>query len=213
MAARTFSLITEADAQRMEPGSTVALAPGGLVTPLAMEALTSRRITVHREGRVDAALPADLAPPFPVVRIAIGSDHGGVGLKAALVEHLRAQGRAVTDHGTHGPAAVDYPDIAASVAHAVARGEVQAGIVIDGAGLGSAIAANKVDGVRAAMCTTPTLARYAREHNGANVLTLGASLLSVEAAREIVDVWLSTAMREARYIRRLLKVRRLEEHS
>ena len=79
------------------------------------------------------------------------------------------------------------------------------------AGLGSTIAANKVRGVRAAMCSTPTLARYAREHNGANVLALGSTLLDVQAAREIVDLWLSTPMREARYIRRLLKIRRLED--
>jgi ribose 5-phosphate isomerase B len=94
---------------------------------------------------------------------------------------------------------------------AVARREADAGIVIDGAGLGSAIAANKVRGVRAAMCTTPTLARYARQHNGANVLALGATLLDLAQAKEIVDTWLSTPMSEARYIRRLLKVRRLEE--
>jgi ribose 5-phosphate isomerase B len=106
---------------------------------------------------------------------------------------------------------VDYPDIAAAVAVAVARREADAGIVIDGAGLGSAIAANKVRGVRAAMCTTPTLARYARQHNGANVLALGATLLDLAQAKEIVDTWLSTPMSEARYIRRLLKVRRLEE--
>ena len=88
--------------------------------------------------------------------------------------------------------------------------EADAGIVIDGAGLGSAIAANKIPGIRAAMCTDRTLARYAREHNGANVLTLGATLVSVEDARAIVQTWLATPMREARYIRRLAKIRTLE---
>jgi ribose 5-phosphate isomerase B len=117
----------------------------------------------------------------------------------------------VTDLGTTGTDPVDYPDIASAVALAVARREADAGIVIDGAGLGSAIAANKVRGIRAAMCTTPTLARYARQHNGANVLTLGATLIDAAEANEIVDVWLSTPMNEARYLRRLLKVRRLEE--
>ena len=106
---------------------------------------------------------------------------------------------------------MDYPDIAASVAKAVARGEADGGIVIDGAGLGSAIAANKVRGIRASMCTTPTLARYAREHNGANVLTLGATLLQPDEAIAIVQTWIDTPMREARYIRRLLKIRRLED--
>jgi ribose 5-phosphate isomerase B len=100
--------------------------------------------------------------------------------------------------------------VAASVARPVARGEVDAGIVIDGAGLGSAIAANKVRGVRAAMCTDRTLARYAREHNGSNVLALGASLLTVDAALAIVDTWRATPMTEARYIRRLAKIRALE---
>jgi ribose 5-phosphate isomerase B len=106
---------------------------------------------------------------------------------------------------------VDCPDIAGAVARAVARREADAGIVIDGAGLGSAIAANKVKGIRAAMCTTPTLARYSREHNGANVLALGSTLLETPAAKEIVDLWLSTATREPRYLRRLLKIRRMED--
>ena len=93
----------------------------------------------------------------------------------------------------------------------MARREVDAAIVIDGAGIGSAIAANKIDGVRAAMCNDKTLARYAREHNGANVLTLGATLISTDEAKGIVDTWLATPMGEARYIRRLVKVRALEK--
>ena len=118
---------------------------------------------------------------------------------------------AVTDIGTTTAEPVDYPDIAGAVAVAVARGEADAGIVIDGAGIGSAIAANKVRGVRAAMCPDDTIARYSREHNGANVMTLGASLLSEADALRIVDVWLATPMRELRYIRRLAKIKRLEE--
>lgn len=211
MAVRTFALIGEAEARTIEPGSTVELERGGHVTPLAWDTLRARRVTVVPAGTVDASLPPDLAPAATVTRIAIGSDHTGLKLKAALVDHLRKQGRAVTDVGTLTEDAVDYPDIAGTVARAVARKEADAGIAIDGAGLGSAIAANKVRGVRAAMCSTPTLARYAREHNGANVLTLGSSLVDAEAAREIVDLWLSTPMREARYIRRLLKIRRLED--
>ena len=106
---------------------------------------------------------------------------------------------------------MDYPDIAAQVARLVARREVHAGIVIDGAGIGSAIAANKIDGVRAAMCPDKTLARYSREHNGANVLALGATLLSTDEAKAIVDTWLSTPMGEARYVRRLAKISALEK--
>ena len=108
---------------------------------------------------------------------------------------------------------MDCPDTAGAVALAVARGEADAGIAIDGAGIGSAIAANKVRGIRAAMCNDETVARYAREHNGANVLALGASLLAPDAALRIVEVWLATPMREPRYIRRLLKIRRLEERA
>ena len=211
MAVLRFSLISEADARRIEPGSTVELEPGGRVTPLAADTLRARRVTVVPAGTTDPTLPPDLAPISPIARVVIGADHSGVALKAALVSHLRHAGKTVTDVGTSGPEPVDYPDIAGAVAIAVARGEADAGIVIDGAGLGSAIAANKVRGIRAAMCSTPTLARYARQHNGANVLALGATLLDLVEAKEIVDTWLSTPMNEARYIRRLLKVRRLEE--
>jgi len=211
MAVRTFGLIGEAEARTIEPGTTVELERGGHVTPLAWDTLRARRVSVVPAGTVDATLPPDLAPTANPMRIAIGSDHTGLGLKAALVDYLRKQGRAVADLGTSSTDPVDYPDIAGAVARAVARKEADAGIVIDGAGLGSAIAANKVRGIRAAMCATPTLARYAREHNGANVITLGSSLVDAAGAREIVDLWLSTPMREARYIRRLLKIRRLED--
>src|SRR5262249_23149221 len=113
--------------------------------------------------------------------------------------------------GVDGSQPVDYPDTAAAVAKSVARGEADAGIVIDGAGIGSAIAANKVRGVRAAMVTDETVARYAREHHGTNVITLGATLLGTTSAIRVVDVWLGTPMKEARYIRRLLKIQRLED--
>ena len=211
MAARRFGIITEADARQIDPGSVVELDRGGHVTPLAWDTLRERRVTVVPAGSVDPALPADLAPVMPVTRVAIGSDHTGLALKAALIEHLRRAGTAVADHGTATAEPVDYPDVAATIARAVVRREADAGIVIDGAGLGSAIAANKIRGARAAMCTTPTLARYAREHNGANVLALGATLITTTEARDIVDVWLSTPTREPRYLRRLLKIRGLEE--
>jgi ribose 5-phosphate isomerase B len=211
MSVRRFGLISEADARVLEPGTTVELEPGGHVTPLAWDTLRARRVTVVPAGSVDPTLPADLAPVAAIARVAIGGDHTGVALKTALVERLRRAGTAVDDCGTSGADPVDYPDLAAAVGRAVARGEADAGIVIDGAGLGSAIAANKIRGVRAAMCTTPTLARYAREHTGANVLALGATLVSAAEAIEIAETFLSTPMREARYIRRLLKIRRLED--
>ena len=205
---KSFEIITEADARALEPGSTVTLKTGGHVTPLAADTLQARRITVLR-GVAEASLDG-LAPVADIKSLAIGSDHSGVALKAALRDHLRTRGLSVLDVGTDGPDPVDYPDIAAQVARLVARKEVHAGIAIDGAGIGSCIAANKIDGARAAMCTDKTLARYSREHNGANVLALGATLVSVDDAKAIVETWLATPMGEARYIRRLAKVRALE---
>lgn len=211
---KRFDIITEADARMLDVGSTVELAEGGVVTPLARDTLAARRVTVIPVGSYDPAAPLDLAPAADVRRIAIGSDHTGVALKEAIVRHLRGRGVGVTDVGTSGTEPVDYPDIAAAVALNVARKEADAGIVIDGAGIGSAIAANKVRGIRAAMCPDETIARYSREHNGANVLALGATLLAgPDAALRIVDTWLATPMREARYIRRLLKIRRLEDRA
>ena len=208
---KRFQIITEADARVLEPGSTVVLATGGHITPLAADTLRERRVTVLRD-QVDVDVEA-LAPRATIRTVAIGGDHGSLAMKAAILAHLRQQGRAVDDLGTHTPDPVDYPDTAAAVAVQVARGEADAGIVIDGAGLGSTIAANKVRGVRAAMCTDRTLARYAREHNGANVLALGATLISIDTAIEIVDVFLGTAMREPRYMRRLTKIADLERRS
>jgi ribose 5-phosphate isomerase B len=206
---KAFDIITETDARSLERGSTVALNARGHITPLALDTLRERRITVLRNV-VDANLES-LAPVKDIRSVAIGSDHSGVTLKAALRDHLRHRGLNVLDVGTEGSDPVDYPDIAAQVARLVARREVHAGIVIDGAGIGSAIAANKIDGARAAMCSDKTLARYSREHNGANVLALGATLLSVEEAKAIVDTWLGTPMGEARYIRRLAKISALEK--
>lgn len=205
---KRYDIITEADARVLEVGTSVALNPGGKVTPLADDTLRARRISVVRD--IPDAASGELAPVSDVRRIALGSDHSGLAMKGALRDYLRGRGLSVEDIGTHTTDAVDYPDIAGQVARLVARREADAGIVIDGAGLGSAIAANKIDGVRAAMCTDRTLARYSREHNGANVLTLGATLITLDDAKAIVDTWLSTPMREARYIRRLAKIRSLE---
>ncbi len=208
---KTFDIITEADARTLDVGSSVTLKPGGHVTPLAADTLKARRITVL-SGVADAGLDG-LAPVADIKSIAIGSDHTGVALKAKLRDHLRQRGLSVLDIGTEGSDPVDYPDIAAQVARLVARKEVDAAIVIDGAGIGSTIAANKIPGARAAMATDKTIARYSREHNGSNVLAFGATLVSVDDAKAIVDTWLATPMGEARYIRRLAKIRALEKLS
>jgi ribose 5-phosphate isomerase B len=207
METKRFDIITEADARVLEPGSTVRLSARGHITPLAQDTLRSRRVTVI----FDDARALDAAPGQAAVRrVAIGSDHAGFDLKAALVPWLRARGVAVEDVGVIEKAPADYPDIAAAVARRVARGEADAGIVIDGAGIGSAIAANKIAGIRAAMCTNETLARYSREHNAANVLTLGATLISSEDAQRIVARFLESSMREPRYVARIEKIARLE---
>ena len=206
---KRFDIITEADARVLPRGDTVTLASGGHITPLAQDTLKDRRVTVLREGLVSVE-EAALAPVPDIRSVAIASDHTGIRLRRELVSFLRGRGLSVNDLGTDSTEAIDYPDVAASVARLVASGEADAGIVIDGAGIGSAIAANKVKGVRAAMALNETIARYSRAHNGANVLTLGANLLDVSEARGIVTAWLMTPMTEPRYIRRLAKIRDLE---
>jgi ribose 5-phosphate isomerase B len=210
---KRFQMITESDARVLEYGSTVVLVAGGHVTPLAADTLKTRRIALVREGaggREDEGDGSGLVPRADVRTVAIAGDHTSVKLKDAIIAHLRGRGLAVHDLGTNTSEPVDYPDTAGAVALQVARGEADAGIALDGAGLGSTIAANKLDGVRAAMCTDRTLARYAREHNGANVLAIGSTLVAVADALDIVDTFLGTPMREARYIRRLTKIRDLE---
>jgi ribose 5-phosphate isomerase B len=206
---KRFEIITEADARTLARGDVVELAIRGHVTPLAQDTLRELGVVVVREGRTSET-EASLAPVADIRSVAIASDHTGMALRQALVAFLRGRGLAVQDLGTQGPEPVDYPDVAAMVARAVARKEADAGIVIDGAGIGSAIAANKVKGVRAVMAMSETIARYSREHNGANVLTLGATLITMDEARSIVATWLGTPMREPRYIRRLAKIRDLE---
>jgi ribose 5-phosphate isomerase B len=207
---KRFEIITESDARVLERGESVTLARGGHITPLAADTLKERRVTVIREGQApdDAAA---LAPKADVRAVAIASDHTGIALRQSLIALLRGRGLAVNDLGTHATDPVDYPDVAAGVADLVARGEADAGIVIDGAGIGSAIAANKIKGVRAVMATTETIARYSREHNGANVLTLGATLVTKEEAQAIVTTFITTAMKEPRYVARLAKIAALEK--
>jgi deoxyribose-phosphate aldolase len=136
-------------------------------------------------------------------KIAIGADHGGFDLKAELIAHLQGAGYQVNDVGTSSREAVDYPVYARAVADAVSQGTVDAGIMIDGAGIGSCMAANKVPGVRAALAYDVSSARNSRAHNDANVLTLGAGLIGAALARQIVDVWLETECSEPRHLKRV----------
>ena len=143
-------------------------------------------------------------------RIALGADHGGFQLKEALKQHLTKQGYDTLDCGTHSKDSVDYPDFAHAVAVKVAEGACRWGIVVDGAGIGSAMMANKVPGVRAALCYDVSSARNSREHNLANVLTLGAGLIGEGLARQIVDTWLATPWGGDRHARRIQKLMDLE---
>ena len=144
------------------------------------------------------------------VAIAIGSDHGGWQLKDTIAKQLTEAGYAIHDCGTNGPAAVDYPDIALAVARLVADGTCRWGIVLDGAGIGSAMVANKVPGIRAANCHDLSSARNSREHNHANVLTLGARFLGEGLALEVVKVWLGTPWGPGRHAERVEKISQVE---
>ncbi len=147
------------------------------------------------------------------INIAIGADHGGFVLKEELKNYLTDQGYSITDCGTNipPPAAVDYPKFAYAVARNVADGKADIGIMIDGAGIGSAMTANKVDGVRAALCYDLSTARNAREHNNANVLTLGAGLIALGLARQIVDIFISTECTVKRHLQRVAMIDKLDD--
>jgi ribose 5-phosphate isomerase B len=153
---------------------------------------------------------APISPSSSGKLVAIGSDHGGFAMKAELTKHLQSNGYEVLDCGTNTTEAVDYPDFALAVASKVAGGDAWRGIVIDGAGIGSCMAANKVPGVRAAMCYDYATAVNSREHNDANVLTLGAGLIGPALAKQIVDTWLRTEFGGGRHANRVDKIMAIE---
>ncbi|MDF1666298.1 MAG: ribose 5-phosphate isomerase B [Planctomycetota bacterium] len=145
--------------------------------------------------------------------IAIGADHGGFALKERLIGFLKQKNRfQVLDHGAYSKDSVDYPDLAAAVAKSVALGEAAFGILVDGAGIGSCMAANKFPGVLAANCHSEATARNSREHNGANVLCLGSGHLDTNAATAVLDAWLSTAFGGGRHGRRVAKIKAIEKN-
>ena len=144
------------------------------------------------------------------MRIVIGADHAGYELKQHIVEYLAAQGHQVQDLGTHGPELVDYPDYAVRVARAVVAGEAEWGILICGTGIGMSIAANKVRGARAAVCTDCYMARMAREHNDARILCLGGRVLGLGSALDVVEVFLRTDFVGGRHAQRVDKIGALE---
>lgn len=160
-----------------------------------------------------AATPAPASVPQPAAGkvVAIGADHGGFELKEALKKDLIELGYEIIDVGTTSKEAVDYPDFAHEVARLVAAGKAWRGMMIDGAGIGSCMVANKVPGVRAAMAYDYASASNSREHNDANVLTLGAGLIGVNLARQILKVWLSTEFGGGRHQKRIDKIIAVEK--
>ena len=216
-------LLTERDVIRLAQEGAKSLPAGARLTPLAHD--RARQLGLAPTAAVGArtSAPAPFAPvpapapaptpalpAVPKVTIAVGADHGGVALKAAVAAHLIAAGHAITDVGTNDTTAVDYPDFAVAVAKLVASGAATLGVMVDGAGIGSCMAANKVAGVRAAMCHDVTTAQNAREHNAANVLTLGGGLLGNRLALEIVDAFLRTPFGGGRHQGRVNKIDALD---
>jgi len=146
------------------------------------------------------------------MRIAVGSDHRGYAIKTKVLELLARMGQEVVDAGTHDTSSVDYPDIAAIVAHKVSSGEVDRGILICGTGIGMCIAANKISGVRAAPCHDDLTAEMSRRHNDLNVLCLSADMLGEKLIDRMIDIWLKTPFEGGRHARRVEKISGLEEH-
>jgi ribose 5-phosphate isomerase B len=208
-------VLTAVDLEKVAAGGEITITPDTVITPLAREEAERRGITLRmiasREGETIGTTAGPLGDSGANSRtVAIGADHGGFELKEELKRHLRDWGYRVLDLGTDSAAPVDYPDFAEAVANTVAWGEASLGVILDSAGIGSAIAANKVAGVRAALCYDRATARNSREHNDANVLSLGAKLISPEAAREILAVWLSTPFAGGRHQLRVDKIRSIE---
>jgi ribose 5-phosphate isomerase B len=192
------TLITEDDLRGLDHGSRVRVSENAKFTPLARDIISDRSIQLVIKSSRNVGLK--------VRTIAIGADHGGFKLKEQLKGFLTELGIQVRDFGTNSTDAVDYPDFAHAVAKAVGSKQADAGILIDGAGIGSAIAANKVPGVRAAACYSVALAKNSREHNGANVLTLGSGQNGFDDAKAIIEAFVTTEITEDRHEHRVGKI-------
>ncbi len=189
-----------------QPGEERAVAD-----PIGLADADYQRTRRELERWLRAALPRLLtAAQGRRPHVAIGSDHRGFALKRELIHWLCLQGYALDDHGCMGPEACDYPDYAYAVARSVAGQAETLGVLICATGVGMSIAANKVAGVRAALCVTPTMATQSRRHNDANVLVLGADLVSPEENRQILAAWLAAQFEGGRHARRLSKIAAVE---
>lgn len=195
-------VITEDDVRGLEHGAVLRIADGARLTPLAADIVSDKGIAIVRRASRRGSKASKM--------IAVGADHGGFKMKEELKKFLAEAGHRVHDFGTNSADAVDYPDFAHAVARAVADGTADLGIMIDGAGVGSAMTANKVPGVRAAACYSAAVARNSREHNDANVLTLGSSTITSAQMREIVNAWLGTELTEDRHRKRVSKIEAID---
>jgi ribose 5-phosphate isomerase B len=170
-----------------------------------------REMPTHFESETSKETQHQISPaPAGTKSVAVGADHGGFAMKESLKTFLEEEGYQVIDCGPHNTDSVDYPDFARDVAENVSSGKTWRGIMIDGAGIGSCMAANKVPGARAAMCYDHATASNAREHNNANVLTLGAGLIGLNLAKQIVNTFLTTDFGGGRHARRVDKIMEIE---
>jgi ribose 5-phosphate isomerase B len=179
---------------------------GSILTPSARDLAKERGVKILEvpADQVDTKAP-------PEQTIALGSDHGGFALKEKLKPIFKEFGLHVHDVGVHSEQPVDYPDIARQVAEMVARGQARRGVIIDGAGIGSAIVANKFPGIRAALCYDKASARNSREHNDSNILTLGGRLLTASQAEDVLRTWLTTPFAGGRHAARVDKIAEIEK--
>ena len=200
-------LLTEAEVKQLDAGSPCYVLKGTLVTALARELAALRQNEIIECGSKEEFTSLKSTNR----RIALGADHGGYLLKEQLKVFLKDTGHQVLDCGAHSQEAVDYPDLALKVALAVKSGEALWGIMVDGVGTGSCMVANKVPGIRAAHCYDRLTARSSREHNDANVLTLGGQVLQPDQAILIVSTWLNTTFAGGRHQRRVSKIEQAEQ--
>lgn len=205
---KPVDFVNEEKVLALAKNSTVVVSSRAIVTPSARDTAEQMGIRFH-------ILAAGVSLPdldkITLQTVAIGSDHGGFQLKETIKNELKSQGYDVYDVGTHSEASVDYPDFAYPVALLVGRGYCKRGILVDGAGIGSAIVANKVAGVRAANCHDLFATRNSREHNNSNVLTLGSRIIGSGLALEIVKLWLTTPFGGERHQPRIDKISKVEE--
>lgn len=194
-------------------GRALSVPTDAVVTPAARDLARQLGVTLVVAPESGSTAPSSIVhrPPSAGPTVALGADHGGFPMKEELKRALTELGCDVLDVGTQSTAAVDYPDFAIAVAREVAGGRARFGIMVDGAGIGSSMAANKVRGVRAALCYDLTTAQNAREHNDANVLTLGGTLIGTRLALEIVRAFLATPFAGGRHAPRVTKINRLDE--